>query len=48
MQGFELVGAPLLVLGGNMSNLEPIVPIHIERPFPHLEDDDVYEIEEDE
>ena len=48
MQGFELVGAPLLVLGGSMSNLEPIVPIHIERPFPHLEDDDVYEIEEDE
>lgn len=30
-----------------MSNLEPIVPIHVERPFPHLEDDDVYEIEED-
>lgn len=30
-----------------MSNLEPIVPIHIERVFPHLEDDDVYEIEDE-
>ena len=26
-----------------MSSFEPIVPIHIERPFPHINDDDVYE-----
>lgn len=29
-----------------MSSFEPIVPIHIERPFPHIEDDDVYEDED--
>lgn len=29
-----------------MSSIEPIVPIHIERPFPHIEDDDVYEDED--
>lgn len=25
-----------------------ILPVHIERVFPHLEDDDVYEIDETE
>lgn len=29
-----------------MSIIEPIVPIHVERPFPHIEDDDVYEDED--
>lgn len=29
-----------------MSSFEPIVPIHIERPFPHIDDDDVYEDDE--
>lgn len=29
-----------------MSSIEPIVPKHIERPFPHIEDDDVYEDED--
>jgi hypothetical protein len=26
----------------------PILPVHIERVFPHLEDDDVFEIEDEE
>lgn len=30
-----------------MSIFEPIVPIHIDRPFPHIEDDDVYDDEDE-
>jgi hypothetical protein len=26
----------------------PILPVHIERVLPHLDDEDVYEIEEEE
>jgi len=24
-----------------------IIPIHVERPFPHIDDDDVYEDDDD-
>lgn len=27
--------------------MSTIIPIHIERPFPHIEDDDVFEDDED-
>ena len=30
-----------------MSITTPIIPIHIERPFPTIDDDDVYEDDED-
>lgn len=27
--------------------MSTIIPIHIDRPFPHIEDDDVYEDEDE-
>ena len=27
--------------------MSTIIPIHIDRPFPHLDDDDIYEDDED-
>lgn len=29
------------------TEMSTIIPVHIERPFPHIEDDDVYEDDED-
>ena len=46
MRGAKLVESSFLVLGGIVSSIEPIIPIHVERPFPHIEDDDVYEDED--
>lgn len=40
MQSLEILARKEMVL-------MPILPIHIERVVPHLDDDDVYEIEEE-
>lgn len=41
MYRMESVASERLVL------MSTIIPIHIDRPFPHIEDDDVYEDEDE-